>query len=159
MKKYLVFILGVLLFVGCSKKEEPNTAEELNAETKQLLCDGDWERVSLKLEPAVMLIKQDGSGYYTLTDLMDIKNFEDYDRNFDGFYTFKTNGTYDFTSPEYGVSEGTYKLDKKLIKAVSSSDKKLDYTISVLNKVDFVSMFPLDFMGQQTLVTMHCKKK
>ncbi len=153
--KCLTLFISVLLMLSCSKDEDNN---DVKTETELILTSGKWNRVSMILNPHVLLPKQDGSGdFFTLTDLMKIKDLEGYDRDFKGYYTFNEDGTYTVTSVE-NKTEGNYSLAGNVITAINSKNQELEYSIRSITDSDIVMELPMIFFGQETTVEIYYNK-
>ena len=92
--KLIIIITSVIVLISCSKSEN-----KIDLEKKTLLTNGNWNRKSMKVNPKVFLTKLDNSGeFYTISDLMEIENIEEYNRNFRGYYKFEKENRYSFIS-------------------------------------------------------------
>ncbi len=78
--KYFLITLSILLITSCSKENS-----NIKSKTEILLTNYKWNRISMEVNPNILLPKQDDSGeFFTVTNIMDIEKLDGYDRNFEG---------------------------------------------------------------------------
>ena len=138
--RILLIAITFLFFTNCKKE-----VDELKISADQEnISNFNWNRVSMKTNPTVVLPKQDGSGgNYEIFDLMDLKNLEGYERDFEGNYKFSTNGTYTVANKEIII--------------LTSDGKTNVYKIIKNNKDSLVMNYSMIFYGQETTLRLACK--
>lgn len=154
--KCLILIFSIHLMLSCSKEDD----KDPKLQTENLLVNGKWNRISMETSPKIILPKQDGSGeFFTINDLMELKNLEGYHKNLEGFYSFGKDGSYTFTQSDDPTNnaEGIYSLDDNHINAVNSKNEKLTYTILEITNSKLVMEVPTIFFGQQTTIKIVCR--
>ena len=152
--RYLALVITVLVLVSCTKEND----NIIDSETEISFVGNNWNRISMEVNPIVLLSKQDGSGeFHEIADLMDLKQLEGYEKNMEGFYNFKENGTYSFTSISPSeVKEGTYNFESNTIKAINSKGEALNYKVLINTNESLVLELPMIFFGQETTIKISC---
>lgn len=155
--KYVVFFVSILFMVSCSKDDD-----SVESGIEKSLQNKKWNRLSVELNPSILLPKQDDSGaFFTVTNLMEIENLEGYTRSFEGFYVFDEDGTYSFNSTgnnSDAIKEGSYTLDGEVMNVVNSKGEKLTYTILSVTDSNLIMRLNSIFLGQETVMEISCGK-
>lgn len=154
---YLILIVSILLIMSCSKDGD----KVVNVENKVEFANVDWNRISMETNPLVLLPKNDGSGtFYEVSDLMDLKDLNGYDKNMEGYYTFNDDKTYSFTDAiSNEIKKGTYEYKNKIITAVNSKGDILEYKVISNTDETLILELAIIFFGQETTIKISCSTK